>query len=216
MKQSLARVVLATLLALSVSACGSDDQSDSSTGEDTTTTEVADLTGKALALDDLPAGWAEDNSDDDNDSDGPACLEPLDDAEGFENEEVGEAEVSYMEGSGIPTLEQNLVEVTDEAVATEAMDIISSVLDGCGEFEDTTDDGQTFEGQIGRVQLDPVEGADRQENFQLTATTDGVSVSAALLLLQQGPYINFIVWVDMGSFDPAAVDEVATTAMAKL
>lgn len=56
------------------------------------------------------------------------------------------------------------------------------------EFEDTTEDGLTFELQIGRVRFDGVNGLDRQESLQLTATPDGVSASAALLPLQQGLY----------------------------
>ncbi|WCO68683.1 hypothetical protein PO878_08070 [Iamia majanohamensis] len=224
----------AAMLILNTGACSDDDSDSSATTTqaqpdaevneqdaeaETSTTdgeeEPEDLTDLALALDDLPAGWAENNSEGD-DSDPVECLEPLDDNDDLEGTQTGEAEVAYMRGTGVPQLDQLLVELPDDAEASEALDLIAGVIEECGEFEESDDDGEAITGQIGRVQLDPIEGAERQETFQLTATTQGINVSAAMVLLQKGPYLTFLVLTDTGSFDPAEAAEFATTAVDKL
>jgi hypothetical protein len=203
-------LVAALLVGVSLSGCGGSGGSGGSAGS----TKPADITSKAIALEDLPDGWAEDNSKNDDDST-IDCLKSIDENKRLDDATIGEADVSYMKGTGIPSLEQLLAQEDTPAHAAKGAAEIARVLDGCGSFK-VNEDGTKLEGQIGRVKLPPIDGVDRQDNFQMTATAEGVSASAALIVATKGAYVTFLVWIDLGDVDPDAVIDVASTAIAKL
>lgn len=209
------RAGLAAALLLTFIACGGDSGNDdgpSGSGSP----DIADITDRALALADLPTGWAEDNSDDEDDDDNTLdCLRLIEDEENNAGV-TGRAKVVYMEGAGVPSLTQIVAQFDAADSAAVAAETFDGILDACGSFEEETDDGEPFEGQIGQVSFPDVPGVDSQATYQLTGTTSGITVTAAVLLLQVDDYVTFLNWIDLGSFDADAVLDVATTAVEKL
>jgi hypothetical protein len=205
MVRKLTLFAIATALVVVLAACGV-----SGNGGDGD--EPADITDKALALDDLPTGWAEDNSDDDSDSPALDCME---DAERAVQDPVGSAEVSYVQGSAVPQLRQLLAEFERPEAASAAVDALDRAYDGCGEFEFESD-GDTVKGQIGKVSLPDVAGADDQVSYQLTAESEGFGLAAGILVASRGRYVTMLVLLDIGSFDADQLVELGELALGKL
>lgn len=208
--------VVALTLALVVSACSAGGSEGSGDGaSDGSDAQVADITDRALALEDLPTGWAEDNSDDDDDDDDDP-LECLEEAEGsFDDGLIGEAEVAYVDGATAPQLNQNLAQFASASAASDAMAILDGVFDGCGSFT-YEQDGQEITGQIGKVSLPDVTGADDQANYQMTMEAEGFTFSAGILLLAKDEYLTMLILLDLGSFDADQLVEFGSIAVDKL
>lgn len=212
LKPFAAALVAAVLLA----GCGGGDDGngDRSASSDGGDTEVEDLTALTIQLDDLPTGWAENNQEDDgNDDDTLGCLEEFDQT--AENA-TGRGEASFVQGATVPQLEQVLAGFASEADAQAGFALVDELLDGCGEFETTSDDGQEITGQLGKVSLPDVPGAGEQANYQLTVTSEGFNFTAGIVVLRAGEHVTLLYLIDLGTFDADQLVDLATTAVDKL
>ena len=123
--------------------------------------------------------------------------------------------MSYVEGTTVPQLLQLLVEFKSPDVAATAVAALDKALDGCGAFE-FKEDGDTVKGQIGKVSLPDVAGADEQINYQMTIRSEGFGLAAGILVVSKGDYATMLALVDLGSFDTDQLVELGELARGKL
>ena len=200
------RRTLGTLLAATVlltgplAACGDDDASSSDTTTDerrneTTTTAsdepALDPQDAVLTLEDLPAGYAErQDEDDDGDTPTKSCprLEALD---RDDEEPLDKASSSFQAAEDGPFIDHQ-VSVLAEGEAERALEQFSGALDdpACRTFTTTSDDGKTATYTLTEISVPRL--GDDTVGLRLTGDATALSVTLDLVLERIGDTGSFI------------------------
>jgi hypothetical protein len=162
-----------------------------------------------LTVEDLPAGWAVDNSGNDSSASTPACVRHLKDI--METDEHADAD--FVKGDPFPALNQGLGRFATSADAVKAFTQGSAVLDGCKDISFTSG-GEKITGSIGPMSL-PTFG-ERSRAWRVDLSAQGITVGMFILMVQKGAEIQALVYGDFGTPDVDEFTTLAKTAVDKM
>ncbi|HEY7007755.1 MAG TPA: hypothetical protein VH395_02375 [Jatrophihabitantaceae bacterium] len=163
-----------------------------------------------LTVDDLPAGWAADNSSDSDDSGPePPCLKTMKAAE----KATEDAEADFVQGTDFPILQEQLGYFGSQATALRDYAVAVATLNRCRDFSFTSE-GHKFTGTIGRLSFPKL--GQRSAAWRLRLTAEGLTFGIDLLIVQKGPELNLMLYGSPGTPDTAAFAAIAGKAVAKM
>jgi hypothetical protein len=172
------------------------------------TLTAADVRGQLLTVADLPTGWKVDNSDDgDDNSDEPSCMKDLDSLP----DPRPEADVSFVQGDGVPMLMENVGYAGD--AAERYMSRVAEALNGCTDVSFDAD-GDTMRGTIGAMSF-PKLGDDARA-WSMAFTIQGIPFVFDLVFARKGDELLMIGYADLGSPDVSELESFTRKALAKL
>jgi len=143
-----------------------------------------------LAVGDFPAGWSkapaeEEGEEEEEDNDFCEALNPDD-----EVKPVDEAEAEFQNSQGGLLATHAVALYDDVSKAREVMELLKKGVDECKTFT-TTQGGETFNGTMTAAPK-PSVGEDAVA-AKLTATTQGVTVNADIVMVRQGRGVTVVV-----------------------
>lgn len=194
-------IALAFAAGLVLAGCGGDDGG----GAAVERPEASDdLEAMALTLEDLPSGWAVDDSD----SDGDSPIECTNETRALMADQPL-VTVGFVGDGDRPLLQQQLVGSADR------LDQVVEIFDGCGSFAFTFE-GSDVEGSVDRLGLDGPEGADDAHSWLVTLTVDGLALEGITSVSSHGDVLMSLTYLDLTSADPTEFGELADLAAGKL
>ncbi len=162
---------------------------------------------KALALNDMPAGWSVDNSSSGGVSNVGGCLAGLE-ALKKPPRGIARAEVEYTDGQ-YPSL-QETVEAGKGAVTR--YNKFLKILDSCKTLSFTSS-GLKVTGNVGAMSFPTV--GDSSHAFAMNLEADGQTFGVDLVLFRVGEYDGDMLYLDV-SPDPSTVETFATESVNKI
>lgn len=218
--------VAAAVLAFGAIGCGGDDKDDKLVSPDDTEdtdapgtdtgssvggsvdTEIdqADVEAALLAIDDLPAGWAEVPLDEDDDD--PLCGVDTSDLLDVDEDELPKAEVEFAEDADTGPGFFEGIAWPPEGRAEELMDKIEQKLDDCDNTE--LDDMQITVGGLSTDQL-----GDESFAFRISVAGQGVQIDLDTIYIRQGNLVMTVSGFDILGDPTAVMSEWATKALEK-
>jgi hypothetical protein len=161
------------------------------------------LKSETLAITDMPAGWAVDNSQAEGSGD-QGCLAGLKQAK-----HETKVAVAYDKG-GIPEFEE---ELTTGPGAKTAYTKLAKALNSCKGYKSTSS-GQTQTIHVGVMSFPAV--AQESSAYQMTITVQGINAGGDLVLFHQGAVYGAVLYADLGEPDVSIAERYVTKAVAKV
>jgi hypothetical protein len=162
---------------------------------------------KLLTISEMPAGWRIDNSSSNAGGiGGTKCLAGLNKA----NKTPGQAEVSFDDGAGVPSVGEIL---GSGKKLVRAFSEIAVHLKECKTLT-LKENGANVSGTIGALSF-PTMGA-KSWAFQITFNIKGVTAGFDLIVFAAGSYVGALIYGDIGTPEISQVEAFANLALAKV
>lgn len=221
------QLVLVGMFATTLGACANDNAADTITLRSSTTTTVAssegdaatstsaetsttttsttglagsaDLERMSLQLADMPTGWSESASVDNEDDDSGFCVE--DAGQLVDTENWPRLEKEFSAGASGPFLTHSLLAAPEEESAQELMAQFAQLVDQC----------QSWEEADGTYTLTPVnypEAGDQTFAVRLTVESDGFTFVGDIIVVREGNVLSLLIPIGLAT--PVEAETVVT------
>lgn len=230
-------LILLSVVGLLLGACGDGD--DDSASSNTTASETAsgtaddsgddsgsggkdgELKAKLLVASDLPDGFEltdseeRDPADNDAEDDSAPCAEFNEIDKKYPGEREAEANFQRegADGASAVFVNEQIVRFADEEEAEAAFDLFEEVIDKCGEFSDTDDDGTETSGAF-KAAAFPDTGDDTYAATitlsQKASSGEAAELDGNFVAMRTGEYIVLVFELGLG--DELTDDELEAVA----
>jgi hypothetical protein len=160
-----------------------------------------------LSVNDLPTGWAVDNS--------PSSGGGISGCQGFEatnSKETSKAQIAFDQSGGLPELEESLGGFTSADVATLYQQGVTA-LNACKTFS-FQDNGQTIQASLGAMSF-PQVGAESKA-YTMSFSVDGINAAFDIVVARKGTTIVVVGLADIGAPDTGQFQALVNTAFDKV
>jgi hypothetical protein len=174
----------------------------------TTSVHPRDLKSQLLSVAEVPVGWAVDNSSDkSDDSDTPPCFKHVKSTLHTSDR----AEVRFVKGTDLPTLQQSLGYFGSSAAGTYQAG--AAVINSCKDIS-FTNGGHRISGSIGALSFPKL--GQQSSAWQFVLSTEGVTFGIDVVLVQKGSELTELIYADIGTPDIDEATLLARKAVAKM
>jgi hypothetical protein len=175
------------------------------------TSAPPNVTAQLLTLADLPAGWSVDNSSGSSTSSLKGCnTNSLD----LKQQEIARSDASFKNGTSLPAIKEIIAAFSTSARASSAYGESTQAVNACKTFA-ITDDGHTFNGNVGQMSLGTSYG-DKTTAYQFTVDVQGFSLGIDIVAVLKGSEVMAFEYADLGTPDLQTVNSLVGMAASKL
>jgi hypothetical protein len=166
------------------------------------------LADQALAVIDLPTGWAVDNSTDIAATDATGCFG----GQAEKRQSTMSLDVSFKRGSQLPTLDET-VNFYGHSNAQSTYRTGIAKLDACKDIS-YVENGETIKGTVEALSFPP--RGDESRGYKVVLTVQGVSLTVYVGVIRKSDEIALFAYADLGPADVAEFQRLVTVGVSKL
>lgn len=200
---------MSLLAACSSSGSNPGSSSPPSNPQSSSSIPARNLKSQLLSVSDLPSGWAIDNSSDTSSNSIPPCVKNLKSKLNTSDK----AQIGFVKGSDVPDFGQQIGYFGTATAALAKYQSGTRILNACKDFSFSSD-GHKYTGSIGQLSFPALRP--RSTAWQITLSTEGVTVGIDVALVQKGSELSFLLYADVGSVDVSDFLPLARKAVAKM